>query len=119
MRIEDLKPRKKSLLSMLGSGVKTVKHKAKSLLNWKPKSNPFNDPYYFDKVNKQIEKNVQRRFDTLSNFKAEIKGGGHYSRSEGWKDPKIGKKLKSLLKYKNIKTGLRSDRRKIKKYTTK
>ena len=101
MRIEDMKPRKKSLLSMLGSGVKTVKHKAKSLIMWKPKSNPFNDPEFYDKKwNKKERGERQRKTDNLSNFKLK-----NDSKASDW------------IKAKNIFTGVRSDEAMIKRKT--
>ena len=85
---------------MLGSGVKTVKLKAKSLLNWSPKSNPFNDPYYFDKKDKKRAGERQRKTDVLSNFKLK-----NDSKASNW------------LKTKNINTGVRSDEAMIKRKT--
>ena len=85
---------------MLGSGVKTVKHKAKSLIMWKPKSNPFNDPYYFDKKDKKRAGERQRKTDVLSNFKLK-----NDSKASNW------------LKTKNINTGVSSDEAMIKRKT--
>ncbi len=85
---------------MLGSGVKTVKHKAKSLIMWKPESNPFNDPYYYDKKDKKRAGERQRKADILSNFKLK-----NDSKASNW------------IKAKNINTGVRSDEAMIKRKT--